>query len=298
MLSIENAQKKQFLKRNITVVIPVKNGEKYIKRKIQSLLDQDYKDFNVVISVNKSSDSTLKQLTDALSKDERFTIFEHKEEISLRRSTLFGLGNVETEFVCLSAIDDFMSPNFISEGLKKLEENKDIIGIKARAIYEPSIHGDKKISFELKGDEVNRLKIFWKNKRISHSLFYGIYKTSILKSFYESFSREIIGDDWAFGLFLSTTGEVIEILSDITFTVNGISRDPRVFELLGLSKMDKYLPYRNLAKSFNAISNGKSFKVRTRITFYALMLIIYNVKRVSLNVLRYLKYSILSLCQK
>ena len=57
--------------KKISIGIPVYNGEQYIKDTIDSLLSQTFKNFEVIISDNASTDSTKKKCLDYVAQDNR-----------------------------------------------------------------------------------------------------------------------------------------------------------------------------------------------------------------------------------
>lgn len=63
----------------ISVCVPVFNGEKSISRNIKSLINQEFKNFEILISNNKSTDKTLKICKNFKQKDNRIKIFNQKK---------------------------------------------------------------------------------------------------------------------------------------------------------------------------------------------------------------------------
>ena len=55
----------------ITIGLPVYNGEKFIKKCIESILNQTFLDFELLISDNASTDSTSEICNEYASKDKR-----------------------------------------------------------------------------------------------------------------------------------------------------------------------------------------------------------------------------------
>ena len=59
----------------ISVGIPVYNGEKYLRRAIDSVLEQDYDNFELLISDNASADATAKICQEYTERDGRIRYF-------------------------------------------------------------------------------------------------------------------------------------------------------------------------------------------------------------------------------
>ena len=64
----------------ISVCVPVFNGEKNISRNIKSLINQEFKNFEILISNNKSTDKTFKICNTFKKKDNRIKIYNQKKK--------------------------------------------------------------------------------------------------------------------------------------------------------------------------------------------------------------------------
>ena len=63
----------------ITIGIPVYNGEEFLEEKITSILNQDFVDFELIISDNASTDSTKEICSKFATNDKRVKFFSHKK---------------------------------------------------------------------------------------------------------------------------------------------------------------------------------------------------------------------------
>lgn len=61
----------------IDILMATYNGEKYLKEQIESILNQTYTDFNLLICDDCSSDNTVKLLEEYAEKDSRIKIFRN-----------------------------------------------------------------------------------------------------------------------------------------------------------------------------------------------------------------------------
>ena len=59
----------------ITVGIPVFNGEKFLKKRLDSVLNQTYKNFEVIISDNASTDDTSKLCNEIIKKEKNIQYY-------------------------------------------------------------------------------------------------------------------------------------------------------------------------------------------------------------------------------
>lgn len=94
-----------------TVVIPLYNKESYISRAVQSVLDQDYPNFELIIVNDGSTDNSM----DVVSKikDNRIRIIEQKNGgVSSARNT--GIINASNNFIAFLDADDYWMNDFLS----------------------------------------------------------------------------------------------------------------------------------------------------------------------------------------
>lgn len=58
----------------ITIAIPVYNASKYIQKSLYSAINQDFKDFEILIIDNKSTDNTTQIVEDIIKKNPNHSI--------------------------------------------------------------------------------------------------------------------------------------------------------------------------------------------------------------------------------
>jgi GT2 family glycosyltransferase len=113
-------------------VICVKDAEKYIEDCINSLLAQTFKDFEVVIIEDGSTDRT-RNIIKKLG-DKRIRYFENKENLGIAKSRNIGLRLSEGEYIFFTDSDCIVTKNWIEEGLKFLE-NPNCVGVEGKIFY-------------------------------------------------------------------------------------------------------------------------------------------------------------------
>ena len=111
----------------LTIGMPVYNGELFIKKAIESILDQTFTDFELIISNNSSSDSTEKICQDFIDKDNRIQIHTQKKNIGIHRNFNFLLSKAKGEYFAWAAVDDYLDNDFMEKNLKILESDKSVV---------------------------------------------------------------------------------------------------------------------------------------------------------------------------
>jgi len=108
----------------LTVAVLTYNRAHYLKKMLDSIQNQSYKDFYVIIYDNCSNDNTTKTVKPYLS-DSRFSYYRHPVSIG-RNNINYAIENCETEYLLISHDDDIMLPDMIKEELYILENNKNV----------------------------------------------------------------------------------------------------------------------------------------------------------------------------
>lgn len=111
----------------ITVIIPVYNKEKYIARTIQSVLNQSFRDFILLIIDNDSTDGSTKIIHEFAENDSRIRIITTHPNIGPSGAYRLGMSKVETEYLCLIDADDYVETSYLNDLYNAAEKyNADI----------------------------------------------------------------------------------------------------------------------------------------------------------------------------
>lgn len=98
----------------ISVVVPVYNVEKYVKKCLDSLIAQTYKTIEIIVVDDGSTDSSLSICTKLSLIDSRIVVF-HKENGGLSDARNYGIKRAKGSYVTFVDSDDFVDSNMIEE---------------------------------------------------------------------------------------------------------------------------------------------------------------------------------------
>jgi glycosyltransferase involved in cell wall biosynthesis len=104
----------------ISVVIPVFNGEKTIRETVNSVLNQTFSDFELIVINDGSTDSTL-EILDSIQ-DSRLKVISYSNA-GLAASRNRGITHATGEFISFLDADDLWLPEKLAEQLKALQTN-------------------------------------------------------------------------------------------------------------------------------------------------------------------------------
>lgn len=105
----------------VTVLMPVYNGEKYLRSAIESILSQTYRNFVLLIIDDGSTDSSL-QIARSFD-DPRIVIERNGRNLGLIRTLNKGLDLTRTEFVARMDCDDWAFPRRLEQQVAFLDRN-------------------------------------------------------------------------------------------------------------------------------------------------------------------------------
>ncbi|ARV08959.1 hypothetical protein BTO05_04660 [Winogradskyella sp. PC-19] len=115
---------------NISVIIPVYNGEKYIEKAIESAFSQ--KDVvEVVVVEDGSTDSTLDLLYKIQKKEPRLVVLRHQYGVNKGRSKSRNLGiqNAKSTYIAFLDADDFYLPHRFDMDKKIFNNDNSVDGV-------------------------------------------------------------------------------------------------------------------------------------------------------------------------
>ena len=104
-------------KKILTIGLPVFNGEKFLRRRLENILSQTFEDFLLVISDNNSNDKTFDICMEFQRLDKRITYVKQNFNQPIPNMHTL-LNNSNTKYFVWAAIDDFWSTNFLENNIK------------------------------------------------------------------------------------------------------------------------------------------------------------------------------------
>lgn len=112
----------------VDILLATYNGEKYLEAQLESILNQTYSNFRLLISDDCSSDNTKKILEKYKEKDNRIITFFQEKNLGVIKNFEFLLKQVENKYYMFSDQDDIWKKNKIEKSIKKMEEfNCDLV---------------------------------------------------------------------------------------------------------------------------------------------------------------------------
>lgn len=244
----------------ISIIIPVYNSEKYLSRCIDSILNQSYKNFEVILVNDGSTDCSESIIKTYLTRfPEKFQYeFQNNSGAPVARNR--GIDLARGDYITFVDSDDYLDEDFLIS-LIRHNEGKDVI-----------VSGYKKT------DE-NGVLFVKMPKNDYWSLFKyttnwaNLYKTSFIKENKIHFEKFIIGEDVDFTLncIVHLNNYAIVTYAGYNYFTNSLSVTNTINEVKKINSLSDVLCCMNK----RAIENN--YRDKKRLYYYFLKTSIFNV---------------------
>ena len=97
----------------ISIIVPIYNVEKYLSRCVDSILNQTFTDFELILVDDGSTDNSGKICDEYAEKDCRIKVI-HKDNWGVSSARNVGLENSVGEYIMFCDSDDFVEKNAVS----------------------------------------------------------------------------------------------------------------------------------------------------------------------------------------
>ena len=160
----------------ISVVTASYNYQDYIKEAVQSVLDQTYKDWELIIVDDCSTDNSVEVIKSF--KDERIKLFINEKNLGLKETVKRGIENATGEWVVFLESDDILTPDYIEKKVEIAKKYTDINLI----FNDCEFFGDenKVNDFNL---ALKKTRIILSKKNYPQNLFYNVFQSNKIFTF-------------------------------------------------------------------------------------------------------------------
>lgn len=191
-------------------IIPVYNVEKYLETTIESILNQTFKDFEIILVDDGSSDNS-PEICDKFSKKYNFVNVLHKLNGGAADSRNVGLSLAKGEYIIFMDSDDFiLKKSFLEDLHNKTKDKPDQVLFKYVKFFDDIKQFDK-CTFSYKNAIEAKSFIAKIDALVKGDAFYGMawirtIKRSLLVDKNILFEKGLTGEDmdWNYKLLLNT----------------------------------------------------------------------------------------------
>lgn len=215
--------------KKLTVIMPVYNGEKYLKEALNSVLNQTFTFFDLLIFNDNSSDATASILEEYSKKDDRIVVVTKTNNVGPANLRNEGIDKANTPFIALLDADDIALPSRFEKQIQLLEADNElalcgtwftIFGDKKEKIIKHAVeHADLKVQFLHSCGIGNSTVMFRKSAlrelRFEHKYVpaedYGLWSEFIANSKFCNIPESLVRYRWHPGNISQTKEENLRI---------------------------------------------------------------------------------------
>ena len=186
----------------ISVIVPVYNVEKYLERCLSSIINQTFKNLEIILVDDGSKDSSGKICDEYLKKDRRIKVF-HTENKGVCSARNIGIENSKGNWITFVDSDDWLEEEFCEELYKEIiRENSDVA---LCGYYRVIGRNKEKINCDIKDKFVDSNQYLIKS--LNPQTGYGfshmkLYRSECIKNI--KFNEElVVGEDALFNEMIS-----------------------------------------------------------------------------------------------
>ena len=99
----------------ISVITPAYNADEYIKQSLDCILNQTYKDLELIVVLDAPTDNTAKIVYEIAEKDYRVKVIENEVNLGAGASRFNGILEATGEYILLNDADDYYDLDFIEK---------------------------------------------------------------------------------------------------------------------------------------------------------------------------------------
>lgn len=160
----------------VSVIIPVYNNQNYLRKCLNSVSEQTYKNIEVILVDDGSTDNSGAICDDYSVQDVRFKVY-HRENQGASLARKFGVSVAKGEFIQFVDSDDWLKADMIEKLVRSSQQNNSAIVWCDVEMVEKDGLSDFKIKFNSSSTEMLK-SLYW--GRISGWLFNKIIRVDLI----------------------------------------------------------------------------------------------------------------------
>lgn len=121
----------------VTVVIPAYNSARYIDKAIESVINQTYKDIELIVVDDCSTDNTI-EVVEKYKGKIKLNIVKNEKNVGVGISRKVGINNAKGKYITFLDSDDYLLNNFIEINVKLIEQHDSDVVYTSVGILSPT----------------------------------------------------------------------------------------------------------------------------------------------------------------
>lgn len=207
-----------------SIIIPVYGTEKYLEQCLQSLLSQDYDDYEIILVDDCSPDNSPIICDRYADKYSQIKVIHKQENEGLGFARNTGVEVSEGEYILFVDSDDTVAPNLLQKCSGVLDEKTDILVFGLKLMHEDKrgmiewceLHTSSK-AYTLPPTDRCEVFAFLNVDKIFPFAWNKVYRAEFLRDKCEKFERTKLIEDFLFNIVAFDRAESIRVISDALY---------------------------------------------------------------------------------
>jgi glycosyltransferase involved in cell wall biosynthesis len=124
------------LNKKVSIIVPIYNASEYLSRSIESILNQSYKNIEIILIDDASSDNSKDIIKEYALKDSRIKPIYSEVNQGVSKTRNLGLKTISGDYVTFMDADDYITPNMVQILLEKaIKYDSDLVDSYHLIIY-------------------------------------------------------------------------------------------------------------------------------------------------------------------
>ena len=250
----------------VSLIIPVYNVEPYLRQCLDSVINQTFKDIEIILINDCSSDNSLQIIKEYQQKDKRIILIDLQENKGLGNARNEGLKISKGEYIAFVDSDDWVTIDYVETLYKTIKENNVDLAIANISTYNNITGETKHIKFPqiiYNNPNTKNIKAIMLKQRMIWSSCSKIYKKDFVFN-NNIFFKQTLMEDILFNYEIILKSDNI-IITDKNLYYYRIKRSSSIME----DKNNRIYPCLNVFKNIKQmlIDNNKYEEFKT--SFYS-----------------------------
>lgn len=202
----------------VAIGMPVYNGERWLRRSVESVLAQTRRDFVLVISDNASTDATERIGRELAALDPRVRYHRNPVNIGVFRNYDMALSLTRSIWFKWASCNDLCAPRHLQECIAALEASPDaLLAYPATVLFTGEPEGGEPYAFDpdiREADPVTRFRRVLSELKLNNA-FNGVYRADALRK--TSLNGEYMGSDIGVVAEIALAGSILRVPQPLFF---------------------------------------------------------------------------------
>ena len=205
----------------VSIIMPVYGVEKYLSASINSVLNQTYKNFELILVDDKSPDKSPKICDTFAQEDDRIKVVHKPKNEGLGFARNTGLDIASGDYIYFIDSDDYIEPQLLEKAIKAFDENTEFVIFGINRVHEKKDGSIDKIEHLIPimaesktAKETAHIFSMLNTKKVFPFAWNKLYKKEFLDKCGTRFEKTKLIEDFLFNIELFSKATFIKVIPD------------------------------------------------------------------------------------